>query len=46
MKIAVGSDMQATVPQRVVEILQEMGHEVQPFGALVAPKGYVAQGGL
>ncbi len=38
MKIAVGSDMNTHVTQVVVEQLKAMGHEVQTFGALIAPK--------
>ena len=38
MKIAVGSDMKTHVTDAVVEALQEMGHEVKIFGALVQPK--------
>lgn len=35
MRIAVGSDMNATVPNAVVKNLREKGHEVDTFGALV-----------
>lgn len=35
MKIAVGSDMNTHVARVVVNKLQQMGHEVQTFGALV-----------
>ncbi len=35
MKIAVGSDMEATVLRLAVEELRKRGHEVIPFGALV-----------
>ena len=35
MKIAVGSDMNAPVPNAVVKNLLERGHEVDTFGALI-----------
>ncbi len=35
MKIAIGSDMYTPVVQKVVEKLREMGHHVDPYGALV-----------
>lgn len=37
MKIAVGTDMEAHVPQLVVETLGKLGHVVTRFGALVTP---------
>lgn len=35
MKIAVGSDMNTHLAQKVVEDLKQRGHEVEVFGALV-----------
>lgn len=39
MKIAVGSDMKAQLTEAVISKLNEMGHEIELFGALKDPKG-------
>lgn len=38
MKIAVGSDMGSGLAESVVKILEEQGHQVVKFGALVEPQ--------